>query len=133
MLRAERKDENATCHLPERRMDRASSGIGCLRVAPGAALGADERAILNLNTAQVVANWLIGREIVEEQQHGAKQLFTQCVNNLQPLYPPSLQCQCHTSLKLRAQQSGNRRSFTPPTIRTGWNEAMRRLATPLRA
>ena len=41
-------------------------------MALGADLGADERAILNLNTAQVVANWLIGREIVEEQQHGAK-------------------------------------------------------------
>jgi len=26
----------------------------------------------SVNTAQVVANWLIGREIVEEQQQGAK-------------------------------------------------------------
>lgn len=29
-------------------------------------------AARSVNTAQVVANWLIGREIVEEQQHGAK-------------------------------------------------------------
>ena len=26
----------------------------------------------SVNTAQVVANWLIGREIVEQEQHGAK-------------------------------------------------------------
>ncbi|MEK7414582.1 MAG: DUF1016 N-terminal domain-containing protein, partial [Planctomycetota bacterium] len=26
----------------------------------------------SVNTAQVAANWLIGREIVEEQQHGEK-------------------------------------------------------------
>ena len=35
MLRAERKGKNGTCHRPERRMDRASSGIGFLRVALG--------------------------------------------------------------------------------------------------
>ena len=26
----------------------------------------------SVNTTQVVANWLIGREIVEEEQHGAE-------------------------------------------------------------
>ena len=36
MLRAERKGQTATCHRPERRMDSASSGIWCLRVALGA-------------------------------------------------------------------------------------------------
>ncbi len=33
---------------------------------------AQNRAARSVNTAQVVANWLIGREIVEEQQSGAK-------------------------------------------------------------
>lgn len=33
---------------------------------------ARNHAARSVNTAQVVANWLIGREIVEEQQHGAK-------------------------------------------------------------
>ena len=33
---------------------------------------AQTQAARSVNTAQVAANWLIGREIVEEQQHGAK-------------------------------------------------------------
>ena len=33
---------------------------------------AQSHAARTVNTTQVVANWLIGREIVEEQQHGAK-------------------------------------------------------------
>ncbi|GDY12844.1 DUF1016 domain-containing protein [Planctomycetota bacterium] len=33
---------------------------------------AQNHASRSVNTAQVVANWLIGREIVEEQQHGAQ-------------------------------------------------------------
>ena len=33
---------------------------------------AQDYSARSVNTAQVVANWLIGREIVEEQQHGAK-------------------------------------------------------------
>jgi hypothetical protein len=28
--------------------------------------------VRTVNTTQVVANWLIGREIVEEEQHGAR-------------------------------------------------------------
>ena len=52
MLRAERKGKNATCHRPESRMECASSGIGCMRMALGAdlgaALGTTERTLLNL-------------------------------------------------------------------------------------
>jgi hypothetical protein len=33
---------------------------------------AQTHAARSVNTTQVVANWLIGREIVEEQQSGAK-------------------------------------------------------------
>lgn len=33
---------------------------------------AQTHAARSVNTTQVVANWLIGRAIVEEQQHGAK-------------------------------------------------------------
>ena len=42
VLRAERKSKTATCHRPERRMDRAFAGIGCMIVA----LGAGERPSL---------------------------------------------------------------------------------------
>ena len=52
MLRAERKGKNATCHRPESRMECASSGIWCMRMALGAylgaALGTTGRTILNL-------------------------------------------------------------------------------------
>ena len=41
VLHAERKGEIATCHRAERRMDRASTEVWCLRVA----LGADERGV----------------------------------------------------------------------------------------
>jgi len=33
---------------------------------------AQETAARSVNTAQVVANWLVGREIVEEEQHGSQ-------------------------------------------------------------